>query len=340
MRALCRILRIGKSRRYLVHPIIRNRYWVRRFARRGCFDHDYDAVFVAPHALARELVDILPNDVPLFVQMDATIPQNERESGSWYRNSQALAWEREIFDRADHIFAMTDWAARSVHVAHGIAQSKISVIIPGSLIPEAFQSHLYPKEIPTIGFVGNPFHRKGGDDLLNLHQAQFASVAHLHIVSKDFRYKPSFVNVRHDPFISNESLIKEVMPTWDIFCFPTHFDMAPFVLAEAAACGLPTVATAVGGVPDICIDNVTGFVVEPGNNEQLASRLRQLIGDPSLRRSMGNRARQYAEDNFNADTAMTKLLDGVVDGIRRRQAILPSNLNPAGTSTAPPRERP
>src|SRR5262249_11242392 len=68
-------------------------------------------------------------------------------------------------------------------------------------------------------------------------------------------------------------------------------DALPTVLLEAAACGLPAVATRVAGVPEIIRDGVTGRVVAPGDPEALADALESLLTSPRRRAPMGVAAR-------------------------------------------------
>ncbi|MBI2319383.1 MAG: glycosyltransferase [Betaproteobacteria bacterium] len=73
----------------------------------------------------------------------------------------------------------------------------------------------------------------------------------------------------------------------------------PVSLMEAAACGVPVVATAVGGVPELMEEGETGFVVPSGDAEALADRLQRLLGEPELRARMGRRARARALERFS-----------------------------------------
>jgi glycosyltransferase involved in cell wall biosynthesis len=73
----------------------------------------------------------------------------------------------------------------------------------------------------------------------------------------------------------------------------------PVTLMEAAACGTPAVATAVGSVADVVADGETGFVVPAGDAEALAERITRLLADAALRSRMATAARQRAELRFD-----------------------------------------
>jgi glycosyltransferase involved in cell wall biosynthesis len=77
--------------------------------------------------------------------------------------------------------------------------------------------------------------------------------------------------------------------------------MEPFglPLAEAMATGLPCVASKTGGMPDILVNDVTGFLVERGSVDALTNALRKLATDVDTRERMGSEARRRAEELFD-----------------------------------------
>jgi len=84
----------------------------------------------------------------------------------------------------------------------------------------------------------------------------------------------------------------------DIFTLSSHSEGVPYALLEAMSCGLPSVCTAVGGVPDILTDG-TGYLVPPNQPEQLADKLGLLIADRDLRRQMGEKASRVANEKYD-----------------------------------------
>src|SRR2546422_679303 len=73
----------------------------------------------------------------------------------------------------------------------------------------------------------------------------------------------------------------------------------PVCLMEAAACGVPAVAVAVGGIPELVEDGVTGVLVPVGDTRALASALEQLLRKPELAARMGVAARRRVEERFS-----------------------------------------
>jgi glycosyltransferase involved in cell wall biosynthesis len=82
----------------------------------------------------------------------------------------------------------------------------------------------------------------------------------------------------------------------------------PVSLMEAAACGVPVAATAVGGVPELIADGATGLLIPPHDAGALAAALERLIGEPELRARLGMAARRRAEEKFSVRVQVDRLL--------------------------------
>ena len=84
----------------------------------------------------------------------------------------------------------------------------------------------------------------------------------------------------------------------DVFVLPTYYEAFPKVVVEAMSCGKPVVATSTGGIPELVKEGRTGFLVPFGSTDTIADRLISLLGDESLRRSMGAEGRRVVENQF------------------------------------------
>ena len=80
-------------------------------------------------------------------------------------------------------------------------------------------------------------------------------------------------------------------------------------MVEAMAMGLPVVATAVGGIPDIVVDGETGTLVPACDEEALASALLGLLRDPSRRRAYGEAAKRRADERFDVVSTVRAIED-------------------------------
>jgi colanic acid/amylovoran biosynthesis glycosyltransferase len=95
------------------------------------------------------------------------------------------------------------------------------------------------------------------------------------------------------------------------------------VAKEAAACGIPVIATMHGGLPDIIDEGTTGFLVPERDVARLSERLERLIADPALRRRMGSAGRLKMEREYDARERVADL-ENLYD-----EAILKASGDPA-----------
>jgi glycosyltransferase involved in cell wall biosynthesis len=99
-------------------------------------------------------------------------------------------------------------------------------------------------------------------------------------------------------FLGYRSDVAGVLAASDLAVLSSRNEGTPVSLIEAAAAGLPAVATAVGGVPEVVADG-TGVLVSFGDEEALGRAIAGLAADPPLRRAMGERARAEVAERFS-----------------------------------------
>jgi glycosyltransferase involved in cell wall biosynthesis len=103
---------------------------------------------------------------------------------------------------------------------------------------------------------------------------------------------------------------EEVAPYYaalDAMILPSGNEGTPVSAIEALAAGRPVVATRVGGLPDVVREGEDGFLVAPGDVDELADRLEQLAGDDELRRQMGEAGRERVLPRYSVE----RLIDDV-----------------------------
>jgi glycosyltransferase involved in cell wall biosynthesis len=84
-------------------------------------------------------------------------------------------------------------------------------------------------------------------------------------------------------------------------------DNLPTVIMEAMATGLPVVSTNIGGIPEMVIENETGFLVQPGDASAMADAIQLVINDPSLAQRLGQFGYQRAQQLFSIEKNVREL---------------------------------
>jgi glycosyltransferase involved in cell wall biosynthesis len=97
----------------------------------------------------------------------------------------------------------------------------------------------------------------------------------------------------------------------DFMVLPSHSEGMPQAILEAMNCGLPVVATKVGGVSEAVIDEQTGLLVDAKNPEQLEIAMERMIKDEEFRLSAGKRAIEYVNEKFDPESNAKKLAEAL-----------------------------
>jgi glycosyltransferase involved in cell wall biosynthesis len=111
--------------------------------------------------------------------------------------------------------------------------------------------------------------------------------------------------------------VAELMRQVDIVALPSYHEGLPKALLEAAACGLPLIATDIPGCRPVVHDGENGILVPVRDAASLASAIERLASDPALRSTYGERSRQMAVDRFDRHIILDRfaeLHDRVLQG--------------------------
>jgi glycosyltransferase involved in cell wall biosynthesis len=111
--------------------------------------------------------------------------------------------------------------------------------------------------------------------------------------------------------------VDRLLPAFDVFALSSTSEGLPLVVPEAMAAGLPVVATAVGGLPDVVDDGITGLLC-PVDEDALRHRLAALAGDRDRARAMGARAREVALSRYSAERMLDDYLGLYERALARR----------------------
>jgi glycosyltransferase involved in cell wall biosynthesis len=166
-----------------------------------------------------------------------------------------------------------------------------------------------------VGYAGQWVPRKGVAQLLEAWKAVKAEMpsAELHLAGGAKLWKNSDANRQGEPIAASVQQMEEqhllhrvgVVPRaqmphfWnsvDIAVVPSLYEPFGLVAVEALACGVPVVASAVGGLQEIVEDGKSGILVPPGDAGAIARALRELLNDQELRSHLSQGARRRAEE--------------------------------------------
>jgi glycosyltransferase involved in cell wall biosynthesis len=236
-------------------------------------------------------------------------------------------WQRKLLKAADRLMALlathvlTDSVSqRDFMVAEGITVAeKIQVLGDGSICgvdgsrfrPDADRraknrrAQDIPEEAVVFLFLGRLNRDKGVLDLADAFAALGNPATWLLVVGPDegglrgemeFRLGAAMARTR---FVVYTDRPEDFMVAADVLCLPSYREGFGMVIVEAAAAGIPAIASRIYGVTDAVEEGVTGLLHRPADSAQLAREMAALADDPARRTGMGGAARKRALHRFS-----------------------------------------
>lgn len=238
-------------------------------------------------------------------QLGSSSP-NDLSSQVWLRKREAFSSRG---GRNMRLVTPSRWLADEV-AKSSLFSGRAVTVIPYGVDTECFQprdrqlarqKHGIPTEAKTILFVADSTveRRKGLKILLdaiagleNSEEYVFLAIGHK---LEDQRLNQ---RCRMIGYLDDETALSFVYSAADVFVIPSLQDNLPNTAIEAMACGIPTIGSKVGGVPEIVRDGLTGVLVEGGNAQALAGAIGALASDAERRKEMSANCRRIAVQEY------------------------------------------
>jgi glycosyltransferase involved in cell wall biosynthesis len=239
-------------------------------------------------------------------------------------------FNRLILSRAARVIAVSEAVARSLRAQKISDPEKIRVVTNGADLRrfEDARATFEREEIESettrrplrVGIVGELSEVKNQEDFVRaaaLLSEEFAGRMEFLIVG-DEAARSGVYGARLESLITELRLTERVrlvrhcediaplIASLDVLVSASRSEAFGMVLVEAAACGVPVVATATEGAREIIADGETGSIVPIGDAHALASAVAVLLRDEGLRRTLGSRARESARERFSLERMVTE----------------------------------
>jgi len=266
---------------------------------------------------------------------------SRRDMGIYRSRKHDIAY-RAVNSWFDHVLAVSEQVRRYCIESDGLSPAKVRTVYNGVDLGKLEQlpaDHDLRRELGLgdsahlVTTVGNVRRVKGLDILLRAaarvcreapetfflvvgkttEEDHFAELQQL-TESLGLRGRVRFAGERED--------VLAVLKASNIFCLPSRSEGFSNALIEAMACGLPCVATDVGGNAEAISDGVNGFLVRSEQPEALASRILDLVREPARARALGAAARRTVEKQFTFES-MIDTVAGIYRDLAARQSRRP-----------------
>ena len=218
-----------------------------------------------------------------------------------------------LFQSAARVLPWSNWVRGSLLDDYGVDPTRIQVIPPGvDTQLWAPPMHREKNSPLRILFVGGDIRRKGGMTLIEAYNRLPRGLAELWLVTRTPAPEGEGIRPFHG-LRPNQPELVALYQQCDVFVLPTEAEAFGIAAVEASAAGLPVIASRVGGLTDVVADNVSGYLIAPGNADVLYEKLCMLLDDHALRERMGAAARARALAKFDAQRNAERIVEILIE---------------------------
>ncbi len=218
---------------------------------------------------------------------------------------------------SDAVTTPSAWLAAATHEKLDVPRDFAIDVVPNFVDTDRFSpgEPTTQAPAPTLVHVSNFRPLKRVDDVVRIFaRVRAARPARLRLVG-DGPERPrveaqlAALGLMDDVELLGERIeLPRVLRDAALFLLPSETESFGLAALEGMACGLPVVASAVGGLPEVVVDGETGFLRPVGDVEAMATCARRLLDDEPLRRRMAAASRLRAETQFRVEPAVDRYL--------------------------------
>lgn len=226
--------------------------------------------------------------------------------------------ESKLFKQTNVITAVSPTISQEL-MEYGIDPEEVEVVWNGvdeKVFSPPVQENVDPK---YILFTGRLWARKGLFDLIESAQILKSSIPNIKLIvcgngpllpklKEQVHRKCLDDNIEFLGRVSREELLR-VYQNATMQIVPSIYEGLPTVILEGMSCGLPIIATDIGGSRDIIKDGQSGLLVPPASPKSLASAMKTLWTNDKLRRQLGKNARRTILSRFTWDNITNNFLE-------------------------------
>jgi glycosyltransferase involved in cell wall biosynthesis len=224
--------------------------------------------------------------------------------------------DRFVLRKYERVVAVSEEVRQRLFSA-GVREEKIRIVRNGiDLQPFGGSIRETAKHDPVVGLVGRLAWEKGVDlflqaaakVLLEIPDARFVVVGDGPDREKLERLIDELMIRANVEMMGRQEDMASVYASLDVMVSSSRQEGLPMAILEGMSSGLALIATAVGEVPTVVLDDRTGVLVPAENVESLAMGIVALLRDPARRERLGAAAQQLIEDEYSADRMATDYL--------------------------------
>ena len=279
---------------------------LRKLLRRERFDVVHAHMYASAVAVA---IATLGSGVPLVLT---------QHSEARWRPARARLYSRWLYRRAAHVIAVSNSIGRLLADHHCVPADRITVLPSAVAAPVSKGRSALPAVLrgaPLVGVVARLQPEKGVAIFLEAvaHVSPLVPTCHFPIVGdgplrQKLEVRAAQLGLQERVhFLGFRGDARELISLLDVLVVPSLSEGAPLVVLEAMTAGIPVVASATGGIPDMIRHDQEGLQVPPNDPMALGHAILSLLQDPVRARRLGEAGRRRAASQFRYGAMLQKV---------------------------------
>ena len=248
------------------------------------------------------------NNLMAYLKSAHNLPLNR------LRYAEAIEFEKKVYDILDGIFTMTEFLRKSFIMDFKVPEHKVHNIGFGCNLGEVKDfEKTYDNNI--ILFVAkDSFKEKGGYVLLNAFKKVKMEIrdTELYIVGQKLNIKydgVKYINFIDKTKTGGEEKLQNLYRHSFLFVMPSYIEAAGNVFLEAMANKLPCIGADVQAMPEIIVGNKSGFVTKPGDSDDLANKIIEILKNKEFAKELGNNGFKAIQQKYNWNIVCEKAIE-------------------------------
>jgi glycosyltransferase involved in cell wall biosynthesis len=234
----------------------------------------------------------LANTILMRHCVDAHVAVSERVA-EHYREHLGLESITVIQNAVNANVTRSEVDCQSIRAQYGFSFDEFLIVMPCRFVPQKGHCYLFDAvELLRARGISTKVLLLGRGPM----EADLLNEIHVRGLANDIKIHPSLPRIK----------LMQIVQAADLFVMPSTHEGFPLAATEAMLLARPVVATAVGGLPELIENDVSGILVPPRDPEALANGIRRLFSDPALRVQLGENGRDRVLERFSTEAIVPR----------------------------------
>lgn len=221
---------------------------------------------------------------------------------------------KRVYNRCSMLIVLSDdWYDKFSSV---VDKDKISVVENYGTLNEFSSKEKCANRVLFLGAIGE---RKGGYDIPEIAKLVCSAVQNVKFIIAGTGKIEDLNNIKaaveRERLTDNVEFVgwirgskkDEMLKSSDLFLLPSYNEGMPMSILEAMSYGLPVVSTVVGGIPKIVRNGINGYCEKPGDKENIAKRIIDILTDDEMRLEMGRNSYNILKNEYSLEQHIEKI---------------------------------